>query len=1067
MSLKQKLLLLFASVFLMLDQLAGQSSYYFKHYEVEHGLSNNTVLCSLQDKKGFMWFGTIDGLNRFDGYSFKTFRNDPSNPKSIGNNSVYCLFQDENELIWAGTNKGLYRYNPLDESFVLINGTSNKLVRSICQDGQGNLWLRLNNVLTRYNPETNTLQAIGGKKFQATALCMDQHDNLWIATNDGFIKKYNPANESFLSFDVFTKSKSASSKYIEKIYDTKKGSLLVGTLNEGIKLFDMATGNYDDIITYNHDKTEIFAKDFMQYSDNEYWAATEYGIFIYNIISGKFTRLRMQYNNMYSISDNAINTLCQDKEGGVWAGTRFGGISYYPYPYTPFEKYFSQDGKHSISGNGVHEICPDKEGNLWIGTEDAGLNKMNSRTGGFEHFIPDGKKGSISYSNIHGLLITDDELWIGTYQYGLDRMNLKTEKVIKHYTAGKNSFNSNFIVHLYKTKSGDILVGTWEGLFKYNKKQDNFSLVPGFAFQTQSILEDKNGLLWICTLGNGVFTLDQKTGTIENFRYDPKNSNTLCNNMVNGQFIDSHDQLWFATEGGLCQYNPAEKKFKTYTINDGLPSNFLFKILEDENDNLWISSTKGLIRFTPSTEAIKTFTRADGLLNDQFNWNSAYRDPAGRMYFGSVKGMISFIPEKFTTNFNTPPVYITGIQVYNNELPIGTKNSPLKKSITYTDKITLNYNQSTISIDFAALSYTSPSRNDYAYIMEGLDKEWTLLTANRKAYFTELPPGSYTFKVKASNSSGMWNSSGTSLKIEILPPFWKSTWMYILYVFTAGAIAYYFIRDYHKRTQEKNKRKIELLEHEKEKEIYQAKIEFFTNVAHEIRTPLTLIKGPMEKLMNNGGATPEISNSLKIMDRNTNRLIDLTNQLLDFRQTETKGFSLNFVKLDVSELLIDIHSSFKPLAEKKNLHYSLYLPKLHLEAFVDPDALHKILSNLYSNAIKYAQGKVEVTLFPVHKNDNEFSIAVKNDGYKIPAEMKERIFEPFFRLNETKMLKGTGIGLALSRSLAELHKGAIELVDFEKELNAFRLTLPLQQQKEQESNVTREEFAVIKKEPTN
>lgn len=1044
LSLKQKLLLFLSCFFVWLKPLQAQAPYYFRHYEVEHGLSNNTVLSSLQDKRGFLWFGTIDGLNRFDGYSFKTFRNDPSDARSLGNNSVYCLYQSKDEMLWVGTNKGLYKYNPVDQSFELVDGTLNKRVRSLCEDASGNLWFRLDLSLASYNDKQKKLKPLTSLKFPITSLCIDHVGNLWVATTTGILKKLNPLNDSAVSYDLFCNSKHASSKYIEKIYDTKKGSLLVGTLNEGIKLFDMATGGYKDIILYNHDKTEIFAKDFVQYSGDDYWAATEYGIFIYNIHSHKFTSLRMQYNNVYSISDNAINTLCKDKEGGIWAGTRFGGISYYPYPYTSFEKYFSQDGKRSISGNGVHEICPDREGNLWIGTEDAGLSKLNTKTGLFRRYVPDGKKGSISYSNIHGLLITGDELWIGTYQYGLDRMDLNTQKVVKHYTAGKNSFNSNFIVHLFKTSKGDILAGSWEGLFKYHKKTDDFSLVPGFAFQTQSILEDKDGLLWICTLGNGVYTLDQKTGKIENLRHINGNENSLSNNMVNGQFKDSHGNLWFATEGGLCKYDPSKKIFKSYTVKNGLPSNFLFKILEDEKNNLWISSTKGLIRFNPQTENLKVFTTANGLLNDQFNWNSAYKDAAGRMYFGSVKGMISFMPEKFTTNTIMPPVYITGIQVYDKELPIGNPQSALKKSITYTDKLTLPYDQSTLSIDFAALSYTSPEMNEYSYKMEGLDKDWTLLKTYRKAYFTQLPPGRYRFKVKASNSSGIWNAKETTLDIEILPPFWKSAWMYLLYVLGGGGLIFYFTRDYHHRIAEKNKRRIELLEYEKEKELYQAKIEFFTNVAHEIRTPLTLIKGPMDKVMDKACDVPGIETSLKIMQRNTNRLIDLTNQLLDFRQTEIKGFRLNFIKTNISEFIEDIHSSFRSLAEQKNLDYSIHLPKVDLHAYVDPDALNKIISNLYSNAVKYAQNKVDVRLLLPRKNDNSFSIIIKNDGFLIPYEMKDKIFEPFFRLKETKMLRGTGIGLALSRSLAELHKGNIVLEAPQEKLNVFKLTLPLQ-----------------------
>ena len=1051
MSTRLSLLLLFSFIFLPAIT-GGQSPYYFRHYEVEHGLSNNTVLCSAMDKKGFMWFGTIDGLNRFDGYTFKVFRNDPANIKSLGNNSVFSLLTTDDGKILVGTAKGLYSYDPVDQSFELIPFTSNKEVRALCKDNSGNIWFTVDKTLNSYSENNKAVRSYS-QKILPTSICKDQDGTVWVATSNGFINKYDKATDRFTPYDLFSKSRTTPGKYITKIFNTNKGSLLVGTLNQGIKLFDIKTKAYKDLLIYNHDKTEIFAKDFIQYSEDEYWAATEYGLFIYNINGGKFTSLRMQYNNSYSISDNAINTLYRDKEGGIWAGTRFGGISYYSYPYTSFEKYFSQNGINSIKGNGVHEICPDGRGHLWIGTEDAGLNKLNIKTKLFEHFVPDGKKGSISYSNIHGLLIVDDELWIGTYQYGLDRMNLKTGKIIKHYTAGKNSFASNFIVHLYKTISGNILVGTWEGLFQYNKLTDSFSPVAGFPFQTQSILEDENGLLWICTLGNGVFTLDQKTGLTSNFRANFKSTDSLANNMVNGQFRDSRGNLWFATEGGLSKYDPRVRKFKTYSITNGLPSNFLFKILEDKKNNLWISSTKGLICFNPISESIKVYTVADGLLNNQFNWNSAYKDSTGRMYFGSVKGMISFVPEKFTTNTITPPVYITGIQLYDKELVVNGKKSPLKKSITYTDQITLRHDQSTLSIDFAALSYTSPEMNEYAYKMEGLDADWTPLKTYRKAYFTELPPGVYTFKVKAANSSGIWNKEETSLRIEILPPFWKSKLAYLLYTILVIAIVYVVFRFYHNRINEKHQRKIELLAHKTEKELYQNKIEFFTNIAHEIRTPLTLIQGPMENIMNHADKVPEIKNNLRIMERNTNRLLDISNQLLDFRKIEAKGFSLNFEKINITELIEDIHTSFQPLADQRNLSYSLDLPSNDFYALVDNDSFQKILTNLYSNAVKYAENTVHVKLTWLEK-ENEFHIEFRNDGLLIPADSREKIFEPFFRIKETNYQNGTGIGLAISRALTELHKGTLELKEPKDGFNIFVLTLPVNTDNERDYKLT-------------
>ena len=1053
MPLRIHLLLLLFYFFPDISGLKGQTSYYFKHYEVENGLSNNNVLCTAMDKKGFMWFGTIDGLNRFDGYTFKNYRRDPAIPTTIGNNSVYALLSTDNEQLWVGTANGLYIYNPETDVFRLVDSTANHVIRSICRDQQGNFWISADYRLAIYNPNTNKIHWFPEDTIKAISICTDDEGTVWIGTSDGLVSRYDRDRGSFTSFNLFTKSKKPSSRNIIKIFNTHKGSLLAGTLNQGIKLFDTRTGVYKDILIYNKDKTEIFAKDFVQYSDDEYWAATECGIYIYNIASSKVTSLHMEYNNSYSISDNAINTLYRDKEGGVWAGTRFGGLCYYPYPYTSFEKYFSKSGDNSIKGNGVHEIYPDSKGHLWIGTEDAGLNKLDLRTKKFTNYSPDGKKGSISYSNIHGLLIADDELWIGTYQYGIDRMKLNNEKVIKHYSAGKNSFRSNFIVHLFRTSTGKIMVGTWEGLYQYNSVKDSFELVNGFPFQTQSIVEDKNGVLWICTLGNGVFALNDKTGQIRHFGAKPDSKDSLPDNMVNGEFIDSRGYIWFATEGGLSKYDPTTNKFKTYTTENGFPGNFLFKILEDKKENLWISSTRGLIRFNPVSESVKIFTVADGLLNNQFNWNSAYKDSAGRMYFGSVKGMISFNPESFTSNNINPPVYITGIQVYNKELAIRNDKFSLSKSITYTDKITLPHNRSTISIDFAALSYTSPEKNEYAYKMEGLDNEWTPLKSNRKAYFTELPPGSYTFRVKAANNSGRWNNQETSLHIEILPPFWKSTTAYLAYFVLSILLIYFLFRIYHDKLQQRHIRKMEILEHQKEKELYKNKMEFFTAIAHEIRTPLTLIKGPMENIMNHSEKVPELKNNLRIMEKNTNRLIDISNQLLDFRKIEAQGFRLDLEEVNITELIEEAYSNFQPLAEQRKLEYILELPTDDIYAWVDTDSLQKILSNLFSNGIKYCDKFIQITLC-LSNDEQNFQLEMKNDGFLISTAVKEKIFEPFFRLKEASFKNGTGIGLAISRALAELHKGTLELKEPGDGFNTFLLKMPVGSVNNRQQNKT-------------
>lgn len=1039
------------------------AQYYFKHFKVENGLSNNIVFCSLQDKKGFMWFGTRDGLNRFDGYSFKIFRHDPNNKKSLGSNYISSIYEDFNGKLWIGTTKGLYQYNEKTEDFTLLQITKNNNIGDIKLDKQENLWFLSGLILVKYNIKTKALNSFKTEdNFNVTSICIADND-IWVATGDGRIKKYIEETNSFLSFDLFQKSKYTSSKWIKKIYYTGDRTILIATSSQGVKLFDIETKEYQDILTYNADKTEIYARDFIKHADGEYWIATESGIYIYYLNKKSFINLQKSNTNPYSIADNAVYTLCKDKEGGIWAGTYFGGVSYFPKPYASFEKFFPQNSNNTISGHAIREICADNQQNLWIGTEDAGLNKLDKKTGKFTHIKPTGTSNGLAYSNIHGLLALENELWVGTFERGLDVFNIHTGKVIKHYSLdkGTSSSRSNFIISLYKTSSGEILAGTGLGLYRYNAVKDSFTLVPEVTKDdfVYSVFEDHTGTIWAGTLESGVFYYHTKTKKNGNYRYDAANSNSLSSNAVNSIFEDSNQNLWFATEGGgLCKFDRKTSTFKRYTTKNGFPSDIIFKILEDKTKKLWISTSRGLTFFDPLTEKLKVFTKADGLLTDQFNYNSAYKDASGRMYFGSVNGMISFNPDEFISNNFTPPIYITGFQVYNKELIINQDNSPLKEAITYTKNINLKYNQSTFSIDFAALSFTAPEVNEYAYKMEGLDQDWSYLKTNRKIYFTNLPPGTYTFLVKGANSSGIWNDKPASLVIKISPPFWASTWAYVLYVILIIAAVYYAIRDYHTRTEQKNKRKIQLLkiekerdieylENEKEREIYHAKIEFFTNVTHEIRTPLTLIIGPLEKILKNEENTSELKDNLKIMEKNTHHLLDLTNQLLDFRKAETKGFSLSFIRENISELLQETYLRFKIAAESEDLTYIINLPEKDVFAYVDTAAVTKILSNLFSNAIKYAEKKVYVELAAREKEDENFIITIKNDGVCIPQELKDKIFEPFFRMEESENQLGTGIGLPIARSLAELHKGSLNFTALNS-MNVFILSLPAHHEKE-------------------
>lgn len=1008
--------------------------FFFRNYQVESGLSNNTVYCSAQDSSGFLWFGTKDGVNRFDGYHFKVFNmHDKGQPMET--NLIGCLLIDKDDRLWVGCQKGLYLFDRQKERMVRFIDSLTE-INALQIDAKGRLWFISRLTVCRYDFETKKIKTFPPSQyFNASSICLSEEGDIWVSTPNGLLQQFNEARESFTTFNLFAHSPKPASYSIVKIYTAGKGVLYAGTTSQGLKRFDMAKADYTDVLTLNPDKTTVYVRDIKKYADNEFWLATESGIFIYNTATGTFIQLKKKLTDPYSLSDNAVYTLCKDKEGGMWAGTYFGGINYYSKQFAVFQKYFPDNSPNSISGSVVREICKDSLGNLWIGTEDAGLNKMNLSSGAVTQYRPSGKTNSIAYSNIHGLTIAGNELWIGTFEHGLDVMDINTGKIKKHFIAGNGAHDlkSNFIVSLLHTRAGDIYAGTSNGLFKFSRSLNGFEPVASLTPYTfvSCLLEDAAGQIWIGTHDRGLYYYNPANKQKGHFANEPFNKNCLPNNTINAIYEDSKKNLWLATEGGgLCKLNSHRKLFTVYTDKKGLPSNFVFKVLEDNSHQLWITTSRGLVNMNPDTEKITVYTKANGLLNDQFNYNSGYRDENGHLYFGSVKGMIHFRPDNFFTSSIVPPVLITGLQVNNKEFDLYSDSGLINKSVLYTDEITLPHNRSSISIDFAAPGFISPEMTVYKYMMTGLSDEWTEVRPNRKIYFTSLSPGDYVFKIMAGNN-GNW-SRERQLKITILPPWWTSTWAYIFYAFVVITIGYYLLRTYHIISEDK-----------KEKEIYEAKIDFFTNIAHEIRTPLTLIKGPVENLLEQADELPSIKEDVTTLERNSNRLIALITQILDFRQTETKGFSIDFQKINITALLRENYLNFSLLAKKKQLHYTITVPPAEIFALADEEALNKIFSNLINNAVKYAQHTVNIRLLPVENTTANVVIEIENDGLLIPHEMSEKIFEPFYRMKEAVKQQGTGIGLALAKSLTELHKGSLYLKKNNNSLNVFVLSLPL------------------------
>lgn len=772
------------------------------------------------------------------------------------------------------------------------------------------------------------------------------------------------------------------------------------------------------------------------------------GVYTYDKNTKESRHFTHDPSDDYSLSDNAIYSICKDKEGGIWIGNYFCGIDYYPNQYATFEKYYPITGKNSLSGKVVREFCEDEEGNLWIGTEDGGLNKFNTKT---KQFTPLNLSGL--HYNIHALSLDHNTLWIGTYSKGLYALDLRTNHS-RHYTMGdaENELNDNNIYSMCRTSSGELYIGTTTGLNQYNYQSDNFTRIHKmdgiFIF---SILEDSKGNIWFATYNSGIFKYNPRDKSWKNYVSSPDNPHGLPYNKVISIYEDSKQRLWFSILGhGFCSLNEDTETFISYDSSQGLANDVIYKIIEEKDDILWLTSNKGLIRFDLSTKKSTIYTDSNGLLTNQFNYCSGIKSKDGTIYFGCINGFIAFKPDLFTENTGFPPVAITDFLLFNKSADIGSTDSPLAQSVTYTQNIELKYNQNSFSFRFAALGYASPEENCLSYTLKGFDKEWYYTSKSATATYTNLKPGTYTFCVKAANGKGEWNDEYREIQIHIAPPFWKTVWAYIIYVILAIIITSYTLYRFQKQITDKHKRQLEVLESEKEKEIYHAKIDFFTNIAHEIRTPLTLIKGPLENILKKEEInTHSLKDNLSIMERNTMRLLDLTNQLLDFRKTEAQGFQLNFMICDISQLIKDTYIRFDPAAKQNDLTFKIGLPEQNFNAAVDKEALTKILSNLFNNAVKYAKSYIHVSLHaPTDEQNDFFSITVSNDGLPIPVEMKEKIFEPFVQIKNVsngQTKTGTGIGLPLARSLTELHRGKLYLKDSDD--ICFCIELPIKQEK--------------------
>ena len=1057
-----KHLLLFALCILPAVILPAQApTLKFKHISIEQGLSNSTIETIYQDKRGFIWIGTRDGLNRYDGYQMVVYRYDSKDSNSISDNFIRYIYEDHNQQLWIGTINGLNRFDAATNRFTRYKHTpgnaqslSNNLVTCIYEDQQGSLWISTyGGGMNLFVPEKNGFAHFIHDSARPKSLSddhvnylyEDSQSNFWVATEDG-LNLFNRESRSFKSYRPLPGFNTDNANNVIRIIkEDRQGNLLLGTADNGLIVYNDKEKTFKQFRHQEKEPTSLasnLVRSLLVDKKGDTWiGSVNGGLDLFHAASGVFYHYQNEHDNAFSLSQRTASALFEDNQGNLWVGTHRGGLNLYMPNIEKFTLYRQEPDAGSLSYNDVKAFCEDSHGNIWIGTDGGGLNLFNREKNTFRHFKYDPYNTKTLGSNEVLAVMEDSEgnLWAGTWGGGLSLFN-KSDGSFTRYLgnpADKNSLSSNYIQKIFEDHENNLWIATYYGgLNLFNRKTKQFTRVVEETKQNTRLLgnnvvsinEDKKGNIWIGTDDGGLNCLHAGT---KHFTHYFNNEEKIPDLRV--IFIDSKGRLWIG-QNGLYLYDAKRDTFALYTNKAGLAIEFIKGIAEDDQGNFWIATSNGITQFNPDNLSFKKYNTADGLQGLEFEANAYLKTKNGEIFFGGLNGFNSFYPENIKVNTFIPPVYITDFQVFNKKMLAGEKGSPLTNDISVTNKIELSYKQSTFSFGFSALNYTALENNQYAYKLEGQDHDWNYAGNERKASYTNLSPATYTFRVKASNNDGVWNEHGPAIVITITPPFWE-TWWFRALVFII--LAYGIIRLYRFR------RKLELrkLEESKKEEMHQVQLQFFTNISHEFRTPLSLILGPIEILQKEDPASAN-SHYYKSIYRNANRLMNLINELMDFRKSEAGVLKLHVMPGSIHQFLNEIYEEFGELAIQKNIHFDVIAPEENKETWFDRQVLEKIAINLISNSFKYTpnNGKITVevlgsldTFKPSFENElilkNDYNgqqylyLRVADNGIGISKDSIAHLFERYYKITEAHL--GSGIGLAFVKSLTVLHKGHI------------------------------------------
>lgn len=1095
---------------------AQDMPYAFSHLDVNNGLSHNGITSIKKDAKGFLWFGTLNGLNRFDGSKFKVYKHRLNDAASLSDNFITNIYDAPGNRFWIKTQLGYSIYDPETDSF---NEDVKKLlhpldiqgyqIEKILKGANGEFFfLYIDHGIVMLNEHTHQIKTYSAIKDDTTSLhginlsdiALDERGDLWIAYQDGWVEQFDTRTHKIV-YQAKPLYKEVSKKKAARYHvyiDRQQDIWLYAGNSDGLYYYSPA-GNQLKHFYKDAPENKLLANvvnTVMQDQQGQIWIATDPGgVHLLDKSSFHIQNVVRDERNQHSLSQNSVTTLYSDSTGMIWLGTYKKGINYYYPDIFKFPLYYHDPLQPAgLNYSDINAFTEDAKGNLWLGSNGGGVTYFNRQTGTYKAYVNDKSNPNSLSTNVIVSLCVDHEqkLWIGTYLGGLDYFDGKTFTHYRHDDQDPNSLSDNRIYEIMEDSQHRIWVGTLSGgvdifdratkTFKHLRKEDSVSIRSDYIF---TLLEDRWGDIWIGT-SNGIDVLHKKTGRFVHYQHDNNDPGSLANDNILSMIEDSRGYICIGTREGLNVFNPSTGKFSLFREEDGLPDNNILGIREDKKHNLWISTANGISNaiVTAENEVYKlnfvNYDVKDGLQGKQFNEDASWVTAKGEMVFGGGSGFNIFNPASIKTNNILPELVFTDFQLFNHSIQPGEKINGkviLPASITITRDIVLNYNQNFFSIEFAALDFLSPDKVKYQYKMEGLDANWVASDNKiRKATYTNLDPGNYVFKVRSSTAHDLWNDNVLSLNIQILPPFWKTQIAYVGYVLLILALLFYIryrgikkIRAQFLLEQEKQEA-LRVREQEREEarrlhELDRLKIKFLTNVSHEFRTPLSLIIAPLDKMLKDP-LLAEQTTQISMIKRNVRRLLNLVNQLLDFRKMEVYELKLDTRPGDIIRFIKEVSFSFMDIAEQKNIQFAFDTDIPSLDTSFDYDKMERILFNLLSNAFKFTPAGGHVGVFLNYIADGSDSsqvhlrINVMDSGIGIPAEKVDKIFDRFYQHDIPASLinQGSGIGLSITREFVKLHQGTIHVESITNGGSCFIVELPLKvEPKEEESGVTDEQ----------